>query len=95
MATRPPLSDAVLYAKLSCMKRYKVGFDGSWQETFESRDEAIEWAKEIADTGRIVDVVQKRLLLPPRLVAVFPESEREAREAARAEPKDYWSTGPF
>lgn len=77
------------------MAKYKVGFDGRWQETFDDRDEAIEWAKEIADTGRVVDVVKKRFLLPPELVAVFPESQREAREAARAEPRDYWSQGPF
>jgi len=35
------------------MAKYVVGFDGRWQETFDDRDEAIEWAREVAGTGRI------------------------------------------
>jgi hypothetical protein len=62
--------------------KYLVGFDGKWQERFDDRDEACEWAREVADTGRVVDVVLKRRLLPPRFVTAFPESERAAREAA-------------
>jgi hypothetical protein len=77
------------------MAKYEVGFDGSWQETFSDRDEALQWAKEVADTGRVVDVVIKRHLLPRKLLAVFPESEREAREAARAEPRSYSGARPF
>lgn len=61
-------------------------FDGRWQETFDDRDEAIEWAREVAETGRVVDVVLKRPLLPRRFLTAFPESERAAREAAWTVP---------
>jgi hypothetical protein len=64
------------------MARYIVGFDGRWQETFEDRGEAIQWAEEVAETGRVVDVVLKRRFLPRKLLTAFPESERAAREAA-------------
>jgi hypothetical protein len=64
------------------MAKYEVGFDGGWQEEFNDRDEAIQWAKEVAETGRVVDVVLKRRLLPRQFVTAFPESERAAREAA-------------
>jgi hypothetical protein len=64
------------------MTKYEVGFDGRWQEIFEDRDQAIEWAQEVAETGRVVDVVVKRRLLPRRFLTAFPESERAAREAA-------------
>lgn len=64
------------------MAKYEVGFDGHWQETFDDRGEAIQWAKEVGDTGRVVDVVLKRPFLPRKFVTAFPESERAAREAA-------------
>jgi hypothetical protein len=64
------------------MATYEVRFDGTRSEVFEDRDQAIEWAEEVADTGRIVDVVLKRRLWPEQLLTAFPESEREAREAA-------------
>lgn len=66
------------------MAKYEVGFDGSWQETFDDRGDAIEWAQEVAKTGRVVDVVLKRRFLPRRFLTAFPESERAAREAAWA-----------
>jgi hypothetical protein len=72
------------------MAKYEVGFDGRWQERFDDRDEAIQWAREIAETGRVVDVVRKRPLLPRRFVTAFPESERAAREAAWVVP---WTGG--
>lgn len=77
------------------MAKYKVGFDGDWQEAFDNYDEAIQWAKEVADTGRVVDVVLARRVLPQKLIAVFPESQRKAREAARSSPTSYSSVGPF
>jgi len=77
------------------MARYEVGFDGKWQEAFDDRDDAIQWAREVADTGRVVDVVLKRRLWFRKLVAVFPESERKAREAARAMPRSYSGARPF
>jgi hypothetical protein len=68
------------------MTRYEVGFDGHWQETFDDRDEAIQWAQEVAETGRVVDVVLKRRFLPRKFLTAFPESERAAREAAWSLP---------
>jgi len=78
------------------MAKYEVGFDGRWQEAFDDREEAIDWAREVAETGRIVDVVQKRRLLPRRFVTAFPESERAAREAAWSVPwTDAGATQPY
>jgi hypothetical protein len=75
------------------MAKYEVGFDGRWQETFDTFGEAIQWAQEVAKTGRTVDVVRKRLLLPRKLLTAFPESERAARQAAWSVP--YSSGGTF
>lgn len=69
------------------MARYEVGFDGRWQETFGDRDQAIQWGREVAETGRIVDVVMKYRFLPFRkFVTAFPESEHAARKAAWSTP---------
>ena len=54
------------------MASYHVMFDGDWQEGFEDRAEALQWAKAAAEPGRIVQVV--RFGLRPKLIAVFPES---------------------
>ena len=57
------------------MTKYEVGFDGRWQETFDERDQAIQWAQEVAETGRVVDVIRKYRFLPFRMfVTAFPES---------------------
>jgi hypothetical protein len=56
--------------------RYRVGFDGKWQERFESEVEASEWAEEVARTGRLVWVIERRLLRI-RLVTAFPVERRE------------------
>jgi hypothetical protein len=72
------------------MAKYEVGFDGCRRETFDDRDQAIQWAQEVAETGRVVDVVLKRRFLPRRLLTAFPESERAAREAAWLIP---WTGG--
>jgi hypothetical protein len=55
------------------MPRYKVGFDGAWQEAFDDEAEAVEWAEELADTGRVVFVV-RRSGLRTTLVAVRPDT---------------------
>lgn len=69
------------------MAKYEVGFDGGWQETFDDRDLAIQWAQEVAETGRTVDVVLKHRFLPFRtFVTAFPESEQAARKAAWSSP---------
>jgi len=63
------------------MAKWHVGFDGRWQESFHDLDDAIEWAREVAETGRTVDVAQRRFLVGRKLVQVYPESERAQREA--------------
>jgi hypothetical protein len=68
------------------MAKYEVGFDGRWQQSFDDRDQAIQWAQEIAELGRVVDVVRKRRFMPRRFVTAFPESELAAREAAWSVP---------
>ena len=68
------------------MAKYEVGFDGRWRETFNDRDQAIQWAQEVSKTGRVVDVVLKRRFLPRKLLTAFPEPERSAREAAWSLP---------
>lgn len=72
------------------MARFEVGFDGRWQEVFDDREQAIQWAEEVAETGRVVDVVLKRRFLPRQFVTAFPESERAARKAAWSVP---WVSG--
>ena len=59
------------------MATYRVAFDGKWQERFHDRDEALQWAREVADTGRLVYVAERGRFFP-RLAAVFPESKAEA-----------------
>jgi hypothetical protein len=68
------------------MGRWYVGFDCRWQESFDDRDEAIEWAKEVAETGRTVDVAKRYFLIGKKFITAFPESQREIREA-------YWKAG--
>lgn len=77
------------------MAKYEVGFDGKWQGMFDDHDLAIEWAREVAETGRVVDVVSKRRFMPRKFVTAFPESERGAREAAWAVPMLEGGVQPF
>lgn len=63
------------------MGKWYVGFDRRWQESFHDFDEAVEWAREVAETGRTVDVARRHFLIGKRFVTAFPESEREIREA--------------
>jgi hypothetical protein len=62
------------------MAIYIVGFDGKWQERFDEPEEAISWAREVAATGRVVEVVRRRFGLHSFLTG-FPDSEREALAA--------------
>jgi hypothetical protein len=55
---------------------YRVSFDGEWQGTFEDRDEALDWARTVSETGRLVHVAKRRAL-GMKLVAIFPEGEAE------------------
>jgi hypothetical protein len=54
------------------MASYHVMFDGVWQERFDDRAEALQWAGAAAEPGRIVQVV--RVGWRSKLIAVFPES---------------------
>ena len=56
------------------MSRYRVGFDGHWQENFETEEDAIEWAKGVGETRRTVYVARVRPIGRHTLVAVFPKS---------------------
>ena len=58
---------------------YRVAFDSRWQGDFEDREDALDWAREVADTGRLVHVAMRRTLAP-KLVAVFPESQAKEGE---------------
>jgi hypothetical protein len=61
------------------MRRYRVCFDGKWQGAFRHRDEALGWAQEVGDTGRIVHVARTGVFRL-KLIAVFPkEQEDEGR----------------
>jgi hypothetical protein len=64
------------------MAKFMVSFDGKWQEDFDALDQAIEWADEVAATGRMVWVVERRFLRRDRLRATFPKERREIAEAA-------------
>jgi uncharacterized membrane protein YgcG len=66
------------------MRKWFVSFDGKWQGSFHDFDEAVEWAEEVAATGRTVDVAERRWLRGWKLVTAFPESARAGREAAWA-----------
>jgi hypothetical protein len=78
------------------MAKYLVVFDGRWQGKFHNEDEAIDWAREVSETGRVVDVILKRRLLPRKFLTAFPESERAARQAAwGASPRNYTGARPF
>jgi hypothetical protein len=58
---------------------YRVCFDGKWQGKFADREDALDWARKVGETGRITHVVHfgylLRWIVGPRLVAVFPESQ--------------------
>jgi hypothetical protein len=67
------------------MTTYIVGFDGKWQQKFSEVDDAVSWARDVADTGRTVEVIRRRFGFP-KFVTAFPESERKRLEAR-------WATG--
>lgn len=74
------------------MGKWYVAFDGRWQESFGDYDEAIEWAREVAETGRTVDVAKRYFWIGRKFVTAFPESMRGLREAhwAAASRLYYW-----
>ena len=64
------------------MDRYAVCFDGKWQGRFAELEDALQWGREVAETGRLVWVVKRRIILLSRLLAVFPEDRTEEGELA-------------
>jgi hypothetical protein len=77
-----PSSDGEI---LPVMAKFRVAFDGEWQEDFDTLLEAAAWAQEVSTTGRTTWVVEQRRawgLLPDRLCAAFPEERREIAEKA-------------
>jgi hypothetical protein len=79
------------------MATYRVAFDGKWQEDFDDQEEALRWASEVAETGRIVHVALRRPL-SLKLVAVFPESQAKEGERlwkARGSGSGAGAEGPF
>jgi hypothetical protein len=62
------------------MMRYRLCYDGKWQESFEDEGRALAFGREVAEeTGRLVHVVRWALVFP-KLLAVFPESRTEEGE---------------
>jgi hypothetical protein len=57
--------------------KYKVSFDGKWQAKFDDLEQALDWGREVGETGRMVHVVEQRLIRFPKLIAVFPEDQAE------------------
>jgi hypothetical protein len=58
------------------MRTYRVAFDGKWQARFRNRGEALQWARAVSETGRLVHVVRSGSIRS-KLVAVFPENQTE------------------
>ena len=65
------------------MPTYRVCFNGKWQGDFDDQEEALDWARAVGETGRIVHVASfgsgrlMRWIKTPKLVAVFPEAQGE------------------
>ena len=59
------------------MATYRVCFDGKWQGTFERDIDAINWAIDVSETGRLVHVARFSALRRPELIAILPEDQWE------------------
>jgi hypothetical protein len=60
-----------------------VAFDGHWREDFETLTEALEWAGEVSQTGRLTYVIEWRgFLRGHRFRAAFPEERAKEGEKA-------------
>jgi hypothetical protein len=77
------------HARASRRARFRVAYDGSWQEEFQTLTEALECAREVSQTGRVTYVIEWRgFLRGHRFRAGFPEerageAEEEWKEAGR------------
>jgi len=62
------------------MAKFRLSYDGRWQERFEDEARALEFARELGEaTGRLVYVVRQGFIRS-KLLAVFPESHTELGE---------------
>ena len=79
------------------MARFRVAFDGEWQADFDSLPEAVEWAREVSETGRMSWVVEERAWgLRSHLRAAFPdERSEEARHRWQATKRGAHEAGGF
>ena len=59
------------------MAAFWVGFDGKWQHRFDDFEDAEDWAREVAETGRLVWVVRRRPLREPSLLTIYPSERAE------------------
>jgi hypothetical protein len=75
------------------MATYRVGFDGKWQGDFDNEAEAIAWATEVGETGRVAFVVKFEAPFRRELVAIFPEERREVGEELWRVPGPGWPGG--
>jgi hypothetical protein len=57
--------------------KYGVCFDGKWQGKFDDLDDAIDYAREAAETDRLSHVVRFRWVRSPVLIMVVPEDRAE------------------
>jgi hypothetical protein len=75
--------DHAHHARPSRRARFRVAYDGSWQEEFESLPEAVEYAQEVGSTGRLTLVIEWRgVFRGHRFRAAFPEERaQEGKEA--------------
>ena len=65
------------------MPTFRVCFDFKWQGSFDTLDEAVEWAREVSKTGRETWVIERRGLLRRHYFrAGFPEDRAEELERA-------------
>jgi hypothetical protein len=72
------------------MSTFRVAFDGKWQEDFDTLADAVEWAQEVALTGRMTYVIERRRLFS-RFRAAFPEER--ADELRKHWKKWSWPSG--
>jgi hypothetical protein len=73
---------------------YKVSFEGKWQAKFDDLEQALDWGREVGDTGRMVHVVKRRVIRFPKLIAVFPEDQAdEGRRLWRARGAGWGNAG--
>lgn len=79
---------------IQSMTGFIVGFDGKWQEKFDFKEEAVEWAREVAATGRTVEVITRRFGFCSFLTG-FPDSERAALKARWRRPVGLSSSAPL